>query len=194
MRRASSGASPSSSVPAQVDLVHDVVEPLLPDREVAGADHGAQGLRGEHGLRLITLCPGPSTATVSANSAVLLQWPSPSSTPRTPLAPLRERLHAKLAEVLDAGRYILGPEVAAFEAEFAAYLGAAPRDRRRQRHRRARRSRCARWASARATRSSCPRSRSTRRPRRSRRPARGRCSATSTRRRSASRRRPCAPR
>src|SRR3954462_5055600 len=42
----------------------------------------------------------------------------------TPLAPLRERLHAKLAELLDAGRYILGPEVAGFEAEFADYLGA----------------------------------------------------------------------
>ena len=43
----------------------------------------------------------------------------------TPLAPLRERLHAKALEVLDAGRYILGPEVSAFEAEFADYLGAA---------------------------------------------------------------------
>ena len=43
----------------------------------------------------------------------------------TPLAPLRDRLHAKALEVLDAGRYILGPEVSAFEAEFADYLGAA---------------------------------------------------------------------
>ena len=43
---------------------------------------------------------------------------------RTPLAPLREALHAKLAEVLDAGLYILGPEVAAFERELAEYLGA----------------------------------------------------------------------
>src|SRR5689334_554572 len=42
----------------------------------------------------------------------------------TPLAPLRERLHAKLAELLDAGVYILGPEVAGFEADFAEYLGA----------------------------------------------------------------------
>ena len=57
---------------------------------------------------------------------------------KTPLAPLREALDAKAAEVLDAGRYILGPEVAAFEAELAAYLGDAARDRRRQRHRRAR--------------------------------------------------------
>ena len=42
----------------------------------------------------------------------------------TPLAPLRDRLHAKALEVLDGGRYILGPEVTAFEAEFADYLGA----------------------------------------------------------------------
>ena len=32
---------------------------------------------------------------------------------KTPLAPLRDALHAKAAEVLDAGRYILGPEVVA---------------------------------------------------------------------------------
>jgi dTDP-3-amino-3,4,6-trideoxy-alpha-D-glucose transaminase len=42
----------------------------------------------------------------------------------TPLAPLRDELVAKLAEVFDSGRYILGPEVAAFEREFAASLGA----------------------------------------------------------------------
>ena len=41
---------------------------------------------------------------------------------RTPLAPLRDALHAKAAEVIDAGRYILGPEVAAFEQELAHYL------------------------------------------------------------------------
>jgi dTDP-4-amino-4,6-dideoxygalactose transaminase len=42
---------------------------------------------------------------------------------KTPLAPLRASLHAKAAEVLDAGRYILGPEVGAFEEEWAAHLG-----------------------------------------------------------------------
>ena len=40
------------------------------------------------------------------------------------LAALRDRLHARMGEVLDAGRYILGPEVTAFETEFAAHLGA----------------------------------------------------------------------
>jgi dTDP-3-amino-3,4,6-trideoxy-alpha-D-glucose transaminase len=42
----------------------------------------------------------------------------------TPLAPLRDDLVAKLGEVFDGGHYILGPEVKAFEQEFAAYLGA----------------------------------------------------------------------
>lgn len=41
----------------------------------------------------------------------------------TPLEPLRERLHERAAAVLDSGRYVLGPEVEAFEAELAAYLG-----------------------------------------------------------------------
>src|SRR5687767_9938023 len=43
---------------------------------------------------------------------------------KTPLEPLRPEIDARIAEVLDRGTFILGPEVAAFEAEFAAYLGA----------------------------------------------------------------------
>ena len=50
--------------------------------------------------------------------------PVPLFDTATPLAPLRERIHAKLAEIADGGRYILGPEVEAFEREFASYLGA----------------------------------------------------------------------
>jgi dTDP-4-amino-4,6-dideoxygalactose transaminase len=41
-----------------------------------------------------------------------------------PLAPLRADIDAAIAAVLDGGRFILGPEVAAFEQEFAASLGA----------------------------------------------------------------------
>jgi dTDP-4-amino-4,6-dideoxygalactose transaminase len=41
----------------------------------------------------------------------------------TPLAPLRPRIVEKVAEVINAGRYVLGPEVSAFESEFAEYLG-----------------------------------------------------------------------
>lgn len=43
----------------------------------------------------------------------------------TPLAPLRAELAAAVQRVLASGRYILGPEVAAFEAELAAYTGVA---------------------------------------------------------------------
>ena len=42
---------------------------------------------------------------------------------RTPLEPLRERLSRRLSEVLERGVFVLGPEVRAFEEEFAAYLG-----------------------------------------------------------------------
>jgi len=41
----------------------------------------------------------------------------------SPVAPLREELDAAIARVLDGGIYILGPEVEAFEQEFARYLG-----------------------------------------------------------------------
>ena len=35
----------------------------------------------------------------------------------------RPELDAAFQSVMQSGRYILGPEVEAFEAEFAAYLG-----------------------------------------------------------------------
>ncbi len=41
-----------------------------------------------------------------------------------PLLPLRAELDGAIARVLDSGHYILGPEVEAFEREFAAYCGA----------------------------------------------------------------------
>jgi dTDP-3-amino-3,4,6-trideoxy-alpha-D-glucose transaminase len=43
----------------------------------------------------------------------------------TPLEPLRDELRAAVTRVLDSGHYILGPEVSAFESEFASYCGAA---------------------------------------------------------------------
>src|SRR4051812_8841707 len=43
---------------------------------------------------------------------------------RTPLEPLRGQLDAAIADVLDSQRFILGPNVTAFEEEFAAYCGA----------------------------------------------------------------------
>ena len=41
----------------------------------------------------------------------------------TPLLALRAELNAAIERVLDSKRYILGPEVSAFEQEFAAYCG-----------------------------------------------------------------------
>jgi dTDP-4-amino-4,6-dideoxygalactose transaminase len=41
----------------------------------------------------------------------------------TPLAPLRAAIGARVSEVLDHARFILGPEVQEFEREFADYLG-----------------------------------------------------------------------
>ncbi len=41
----------------------------------------------------------------------------------SPVAPLRAQLDAAIARVLDGGAFILGPEVEAFEREYAAYLG-----------------------------------------------------------------------
>jgi dTDP-4-amino-4,6-dideoxygalactose transaminase len=42
---------------------------------------------------------------------------------KTPLAPLNEEIRARVEHVLERGSYILGPEVQAFEREFASYLG-----------------------------------------------------------------------
>jgi dTDP-4-amino-4,6-dideoxygalactose transaminase len=42
-----------------------------------------------------------------------------------PLAPLRDEVRAAVQRVLDSERYILGPEVEAFEEEFADYCGCA---------------------------------------------------------------------
>ena len=41
----------------------------------------------------------------------------------TPLAPLREQMVQRARAVIESGTYVLGPEVAAFEGELAAYLG-----------------------------------------------------------------------
>jgi dTDP-4-amino-4,6-dideoxygalactose transaminase len=50
--------------------------------------------------------------------------PVPLFDTRSTLEPLRARLAERATAVLESGTYILGPEVEAFEAEFAAYLGA----------------------------------------------------------------------
>jgi dTDP-4-amino-4,6-dideoxygalactose transaminase len=51
--------------------------------------------------------------------------PVPLFDTTTPLAPLREQILARIAEVVDSSRFILGPNVEAFEREFAVYCGAS---------------------------------------------------------------------
>jgi dTDP-4-amino-4,6-dideoxygalactose transaminase len=51
--------------------------------------------------------------------------PVPLFDTATPLAGLRDEIDERIAAVLDSGRFILGPELAAFEREFAQYLGVA---------------------------------------------------------------------
>jgi dTDP-3-amino-3,4,6-trideoxy-alpha-D-glucose transaminase len=50
--------------------------------------------------------------------------PVPLFDTRTPIAPLRAQIDATIRAVVDGSRFILGPEVGAFEDEFAAYVGA----------------------------------------------------------------------
>jgi dTDP-4-amino-4,6-dideoxygalactose transaminase len=49
----------------------------------------------------------------------------PAADPKAAYQAAAGEIQAAIRRVLDSGRYILGPEVEAFEAEFAAYLGAA---------------------------------------------------------------------
>jgi dTDP-3-amino-3,4,6-trideoxy-alpha-D-glucose transaminase len=51
--------------------------------------------------------------------------PVPLFDTATPLEPLRPRLLEAIGGVVEDGRYILGPNVSAFEGEFADYCGAA---------------------------------------------------------------------
>ncbi|HTZ85237.1 MAG TPA: DegT/DnrJ/EryC1/StrS family aminotransferase [Solirubrobacteraceae bacterium] len=50
--------------------------------------------------------------------------PVPLFDTSSPLAGLRDELSAAVTRVMDSGQFILGPEVSAFEQEFAAYCGA----------------------------------------------------------------------
>jgi dTDP-3-amino-3,4,6-trideoxy-alpha-D-glucose transaminase len=45
--------------------------------------------------------------------------------PQSVLAPLRDELRTAVERVMDGGQFILGPEVEAFERDFAAHLGTA---------------------------------------------------------------------
>jgi dTDP-4-amino-4,6-dideoxygalactose transaminase len=50
--------------------------------------------------------------------------PVPLFDTAAPLTPLRAEIDVAIARVIDSGKFILGPEVEAFEREFAGYCGA----------------------------------------------------------------------
>jgi len=60
--------------------------------------------------------------------------PVPLFDTETPLAPLRETILERVSAVIDGGRFILGPEVKAFEQELGAYVGVGHAIGVRQRH------------------------------------------------------------
>lgn len=62
--------------------------------------------------------PNPIACTVSATVTVPLFDTS------TPLSGLRETILSRIAEVVQRGHFVLGPELRAFESELAEYLGA----------------------------------------------------------------------
>src|SRR3954447_2263708 len=72
--------------------------------------------------------PSPTIPMLMTRASVDSVW-RPVSVPlfdtKTPLAPLRAQIDAAIAGVVGDGHFILGPNVQAFEAEFAAYCGVA---------------------------------------------------------------------
>ena len=51
------------------------------------------------------------------------QMPTPLFDTDSMISPLRAQITARVADVIEAGRFVLGPEVSSFERELAAYLG-----------------------------------------------------------------------
>src|SRR5438067_295102 len=88
---------------------------------------------GWNSSRWSTISTRPAaSAAATARSASATDWASgfstkqclPASSTATPLEPLRPQIDAAIAAVLDDKRFILGPNVGAFEEEFAAACGA----------------------------------------------------------------------
>jgi dTDP-4-amino-4,6-dideoxygalactose transaminase len=59
----------------------------------------------------------------SCEASSLSAMPIPLFDTASPLVPLRETILERIAEVVDDSRFVLGPNVQAFEEEFADYLG-----------------------------------------------------------------------
>lgn len=80
----------------------------------------------------MTYAPVPSRSLPSADATGATVTPLPSKPPRpipfvdlpAQQARIRPQIDAAIAKVLDHGRYVMGPEVAEFESQLAAYCGA----------------------------------------------------------------------
>lgn len=75
-------------------------------------------------IRLETHTDHPEGLPVGPRVYGLEEMAVPLFDTDTPLAPLLPEIIARVTEVIEQGQFILGPEVSAFEAELAAYVGA----------------------------------------------------------------------
>ena len=109
----------------------------------SAASRGASAWRASAGPSARATSRSTTTSGSSTSRSACSSWPwSPSGSsvdgghldwaavPQIPLvdvkaqyAPLLDELKERIADVLDSGRFILGPNVQAFEEEAAAYLG-----------------------------------------------------------------------
>src|SRR3954470_18668174 len=114
-------------------------ETLKPAKSIVASDGiGMSALSGVISRKIPGRPRSPTTLTAKFTSGSVIDART-GSTPRrrlasaalpvplfdfaTPLRPLRDELHAAAVRVLDGGRYVLGPEVEAFEREFSRYVG-----------------------------------------------------------------------
>src|SRR5215213_135655 len=65
-----------------------------------------------------------TNTTGEGSGRTLPAMPVPLFDTQSPLRPLRGDVMAAIERVVDGGRFVLGPEVAAFERELAGWLGA----------------------------------------------------------------------
>src|SRR3954447_7161244 len=119
--------------------LYSPLETLKPAKSIVASDGiGMRALSGVISRKIPGSPRSPTTRTAKLTSGSVIEarsgstprrrlasaaLPVPLFDPATPLLPLRDELHAAAVRVLDGGRYVLGPEVEAFEREFSRYVG-----------------------------------------------------------------------